>query len=59
MEAKVNYIKTRLVQQVLTSHESFRGMEVVRSDLHTPKHLDGFMSAIHQLTLTLRHSASG
>uniref|UniRef100_A0A182U635 CHK domain-containing protein n=1 Tax=Anopheles melas TaxID=34690 RepID=A0A182U635_9DIPT len=59
MEAKVNYTKTRLVQQVLTSHECFRGMEVVRSDLHTPKHLDGFMSAIHQLTLTVRHSASG
>ncbi|XP_035894959.1 uncharacterized protein LOC118504524 [Anopheles stephensi] len=59
MEAKENYIKTRLVTQVLNNHECFRGMEVFGCTLQTPKHLDGFMSTIHQLTLILRNKANG
>ncbi|XP_053658851.1 uncharacterized protein LOC128707919 [Anopheles marshallii] len=59
MESKETYIKTRLVTQVLNSHECFRGLEVVGCTLQTPKQFDGFMSTIHQLTLTLRHQANG
>uniref|UniRef100_A0A182P4I8 CHK domain-containing protein n=1 Tax=Anopheles epiroticus TaxID=199890 RepID=A0A182P4I8_9DIPT len=59
MESKENFIKTRIIQQVLNSNVCFEGMELASYSLNTPKHLDGFMSAIHQLTLTLRNKANG
>uniref|UniRef100_A0A182VYH7 CHK domain-containing protein n=1 Tax=Anopheles minimus TaxID=112268 RepID=A0A182VYH7_9DIPT len=59
MEAKENFIKTRIVAQVMHNHECFRGLEVVGCTLQIPKHLDGFMSTIYQLTLNLRNKANG
>uniref|UniRef100_A0A182JBX6 CHK domain-containing protein n=1 Tax=Anopheles atroparvus TaxID=41427 RepID=A0A182JBX6_ANOAO len=59
MEAKINYIKTEIVRKVLSDNECFAGLEVVSSDLRTPKQLDGFMSAIHELTVVVRNRANG
>ncbi|XP_052865712.1 uncharacterized protein LOC128272040 [Anopheles cruzii] len=58
MDEKVSYIKTELVKQVLSRNECFRGLEVISSELSTPKQLDGFMSAIHQLELGVRNKAT-
>ncbi|XP_058130303.1 uncharacterized protein LOC131287263 [Anopheles ziemanni] len=59
MEAKINYIKTEVVRKVLSSNDCFTGLEVVSSDLKTPKQLDGFMSAIHELIIVVRNKANG
>uniref|UniRef100_A0A182NDU0 CHK domain-containing protein n=1 Tax=Anopheles dirus TaxID=7168 RepID=A0A182NDU0_9DIPT len=59
MEAKVNYIKTEIVKQVISNNDCFREIEVVSCELRTPKHLDGFMSAIHELMLVVRNKSDG
>ncbi|XP_053679373.1 uncharacterized protein LOC128730353 [Anopheles nili] len=59
MEARENFIKTEIVRQILDDNECFQGMEIVSCDFRTPKQLDGFMSAIHELKLIVRVKSNG
>lgn len=51
---KLNFIEKVLPQLIVKTNEEFKGYEVIRCRAEFNKHLDGFMSAIFEVQLTMK-----
>lgn len=54
MDKKLNYIKNVLSHQILASNSEFKNKELISCDVELPKNIDGFMSYIFLIKLTLK-----
>lgn len=51
---KVNFIEKVLPKLIVEQNEEFKGYEVINCRAELNKHLDGFMSAIFDVQLTMK-----
>lgn len=49
-----NYISTKLIQQILANNEDLKNQKLIDHNLSAAGTLDGFMSAIFVLDLTMQ-----
>lgn len=49
-----NYISTKLIQQILANNEDLKNQKLIDHNLSAAGTLDGFMSAIFMLDLTMQ-----
>jgi hypothetical protein len=51
---KINFIEKILPKLIVERNEEFKGFEVISCRAELNKHLDGFMSAIFDVQLTMK-----
>jgi hypothetical protein len=51
---KINFIEKILPKLIVERNEEFKGFEVINCRAELNKHLDGFMSAIFDVQLTMK-----
>lgn len=51
---KIDFIENFLPKIIVERNEDFRGFEIVSCKAELNKHLDGFMSAIYDVKLTMK-----
>lgn len=51
---KINFIEEILPTLIVERNEDFKGFKVIKCRAELNKHLDGFMSAIYNVELTMK-----
>lgn len=54
MEYKINYIKNILSYKIIESNDEFKNKQLISCDVELPHNMDGFMSTIFLIKLTLK-----
>lgn len=54
MDKQLNFIKNVLSHQIIASNSEFKNKELISCDVELPQNIDGFMSYIFFIKLTLK-----